>query len=140
MPDRITLSRAAGWRLPEGARVVTRSTVFGNPWVAGKDAAFWWPRAMHCGWQSEHPVPAGRIDAETAVSIFRYWMEGLMPDRGGLPVNMSEFGHEALRSNLRDRRALILSRLPELRGRSLACWCKPGCPCHADVLLEIAND
>ena len=27
----------------------------------------------------------------------------------------------------------------ELRGKDLACWCKPGAPCHADVLLEIAN-
>lgn len=28
----------------------------------------------------------------------------------------------------------------ELRGRNLACWCSPGSPCHADVLIEIAND
>ena len=28
---------------------------------------------------------------------------------------------------------------PLLRGKNLACWCKPGDPCHADVLLEIAN-
>jgi hypothetical protein len=27
----------------------------------------------------------------------------------------------------------------ELRGKNLACWCKAGLPCHADVLLEIAN-
>jgi hypothetical protein len=27
----------------------------------------------------------------------------------------------------------------ELRGKNLACWCKPGSPCHADVLLQIAN-
>lgn len=27
----------------------------------------------------------------------------------------------------------------ELRGKNLACWCKLGEPCHADVLLEIAN-
>ncbi|HEX3800219.1 MAG TPA: DUF4326 domain-containing protein [Verrucomicrobiae bacterium] len=27
----------------------------------------------------------------------------------------------------------------ELRGKNLACWCKPGAPCHADVLLKIAN-
>jgi hypothetical protein len=27
----------------------------------------------------------------------------------------------------------------ELRGKNLACWCKPGAPCHADVLLELAN-
>lgn len=26
-----------------------------------------------------------------------------------------------------------------LRGRDLACWCPLGQPCHADVLLEIAN-
>ena len=27
----------------------------------------------------------------------------------------------------------------ELRGKNLACWCKIGSPCHADVLLELAN-
>ncbi len=27
----------------------------------------------------------------------------------------------------------------ELRGKNLACWCPIGSPCHADVLLAIAN-
>jgi hypothetical protein len=27
----------------------------------------------------------------------------------------------------------------ELRGKHLACWCRLNEPCHADVLLEIAN-
>lgn len=27
----------------------------------------------------------------------------------------------------------------ELGGKNLACWCKLGEPCHADVLLEVAN-
>ena len=26
-----------------------------------------------------------------------------------------------------------------LKGKNLSCWCKPGDPCHADVLIEIAN-
>lgn len=26
----------------------------------------------------------------------------------------------------------------ELGGKNLACWCRPGSPCHADVLLELA--
>ena len=26
-----------------------------------------------------------------------------------------------------------------LRGKHLACWCPPGQPCHADILLKIAN-
>lgn len=27
----------------------------------------------------------------------------------------------------------------ELRGRNLACWCAQGTPCHADLLVELAN-
>jgi hypothetical protein len=27
----------------------------------------------------------------------------------------------------------------ELKGYNLACWCRPGTPCHAEVLLDIAN-
>lgn len=33
----------------------------------------------------------------------------------------------------------VQERIGELRGKNLACWCPPDAPCHADVLLEIAN-
>lgn len=33
----------------------------------------------------------------------------------------------------------LVEDLAELRGKNLACWCKLGAPCHADVLLKIAN-
>lgn len=40
----------------------------------------------------------------------------------------------------RAARETILGRLDELRGKNLACWCRTdGKPCHADVLLELAN-
>jgi hypothetical protein len=29
--------------------------------------------------------------------------------------------------------------LDELRGKNLACWCPLDQPCHADVLLQLAN-
>jgi Domain of unknown function (DUF4326) len=29
--------------------------------------------------------------------------------------------------------------LDQLRGKDLACWCGPEQPCHADVLLDLAN-
>lgn len=29
--------------------------------------------------------------------------------------------------------------LEDLRGKNLACWCPLSWPCHADVLLELAN-
>jgi hypothetical protein len=34
--------------------------------------------------------------------------------------------------------ALYHNMLHPLRGQNLACWCAPK-PCHADVLLELAN-
>lgn len=37
------------------------------------------------------------------------------------------------------RHRLICEGLPDLRGKNLACWCPIGSPCHADVLLELAN-
>ena len=38
---------------------------------------------------------------------------------------------------MRTAAALILHG--ELAGRDLACWCPLDQPCHADVLLELAN-
>lgn len=32
----------------------------------------------------------------------------------------------------------LVSRLPELCGKDLVCWCAPEA-CHADVLLKLAN-
>jgi hypothetical protein len=32
----------------------------------------------------------------------------------------------------------LLAQLHELKGKDLVCWCAP-LPCHADVLMEIAN-
>ena len=29
--------------------------------------------------------------------------------------------------------------ISELRGKNLMCWCEIGSPCHADVLLDVAN-
>ena len=34
---------------------------------------------------------------------------------------------------------LMAETIAELRGHDLACWCPLDQPCHADVLLEVAN-
>lgn len=36
-------------------------------------------------------------------------------------------------------RVSIAEVIRELRGKDLACWCPLDKPCHADVLLELAN-
>jgi hypothetical protein len=46
---------------------------------------------------------------------------------------------ECYREMILKHRPDLLARIGELRGKDLACWCKLGSPCHADVLLEIAN-
>lgn len=55
-----------------------------------------------------------------AVALFRKWLE----NPKGVYV---------------ERRLVIRYRLHELRGKDLACWCPLSEPCHADVLLELAN-
>ena len=39
-----------------------------------------------------------------------------------------------------DERDEILSDIQELTGKNLACWCPLDEPCHADVLLHLANN
>jgi hypothetical protein len=43
------------------------------------------------------------------------------------------------RAWLRPQRAYLKFIRKELRGKDLACWCRLDQPCHADVLLELAN-
>ena len=38
-----------------------------------------------------------------------------------------------------ERADWLRAHLPELRGKNLACFCPLDQPCHADVLLELAN-
>ena len=56
--------------------------------------------------------------------------------------------HSAAQAVSLYRLDLRLGRLPftkedarrELRGVNLGCWCRADQPCHADVLLEVANE
>jgi hypothetical protein len=43
------------------------------------------------------------------------------------------------RAWLSSQPGLLAAARRQLAGRDLMCWCPPGEPCHADVLLEIAN-
>jgi len=72
------------------------------------------------------------------------------PTKWGNPYKLSEFsGSPARKAELAvaafsqmvqtNRDSRILAKL-ELRGKNLACWCPPGAACHADILLQIANE
>lgn len=65
------------------------------------------------------------------------------PGKWGNPYSVAEYGRELAVKNYRLRLDGLVQigavDLAELRGKNLACWCKPGEACHADVLLDAAN-
>ena len=69
------------------------------------------------------------------------------PGRFGNPFHIGDFGiPTAAEAVMRfrewlDERVVGPPRpnLSPLRGKNLACWCRLDAPCHADVLLEMAN-
>jgi hypothetical protein len=114
MPERIQLRRTKGWRMPANTVVVSRPSAFGNPWTiaAAREAGYSADDAQLRAW---------------CVSLFREWLG----DNPRSLTRMLKDGEELKRR--------LVRRLPELRGKNLACWCPLDQPCHADVLLELAN-
>lgn len=117
MAKRIQLRRTKGWRMPANTVKVDRTTRWGNPFGA--------PYMM----------------ADLAVDLFRDAIRGFF-DPGKLK-HLSDSDFDAVyQHKLKWQKRLglhPLSAVHDLRGKNLACWCKPGDPCHADVLLELAN-
>lgn len=66
------------------------------------------------------------------------------PSKWGNPFKVGRDGNartcaDAYREMVRANPIRMHQIRYELEGCNLACWCKLGTPCHADVLLEIAN-
>lgn len=65
----------------------------------------------------------------------------VVPDiEGAAPIDAVRRFEEMLKLGDSPKAKDIFSSIYELRGKDLACWCPAGQPCHADVLLEIANN
>jgi hypothetical protein len=68
---------------------------------------------------------------------------GLLRSQFANPFQVGEYGRdEAIRlyrEYLLATPGLLGAARAGLAGHDLACWCKLGVPCHADVLLELVN-
>jgi hypothetical protein len=116
-PQRIAFQRVKGFDL-QGvsralnglpAKMVTRPGKWGNPFVIADIA-----RRFGL---------ADDAAQDKAVALCGQWLEGsldpvLGPGRAPPPV---------------------AEMIAELGGHNLACWCKPGQACHAEVLIRLAN-
>lgn len=136
MPDRIQISRRKGWRMPPGTIKADRNTIFGNPWVPGNQGKVWIPGDGNARWFSSYWLP-GPLTALDAVTAYATWLRDgttLLPDMTTIS------GNSFCADMLATRRDRILNQLMRLRGYHFACWCPASSPCHADVLLRIANE
>lgn len=102
--------------MPENTVSVTRPGKWGNPFRVGGN------------------FMVGDPNMKT---IFRMsWCEAIEPEAGFTKIADAamavDFYKRLMASGYR-------KDLSDLRGKNLACWCKIGDPCHADVLIELAN-
>ena len=123
-PQRIQRKRITGWRMPDGAVYVGRGTKWGNPF-----------RVYRC---TCCPVRRWDVIDENLVTYaadHRY--------RGHLSPEQLRREHARCLLYATELFAEFVAPaldVSELRGKHLACWCDLESPCHADVLLSLANE
>jgi hypothetical protein len=126
--QRIQRKRLKGWKMPPNTVYVGRGSKWGNPFRVVQYSDGKW--AVKCD--------SDERQAEILTSTCRFAYD-----------TKQEAQADAVRCY-----AIHLGSLKEgswndffvsemidvkLRGKNLACWCAPGDPCHADLLLKIAN-
>ncbi|MDX0251184.1 DUF4326 domain-containing protein [Sinorhizobium meliloti] len=112
-PVRLQLSRRAGFSLQETSTAINglEAVHVGRPGPWG------------------NPFIVGKDgDAAYCVDLYKALLAGFL--RVGADPDIAA---------LERTRRFVAENVDELRGKNLACWCKPGAPCHADVLVEVAN-
>lgn len=153
MPQRIQRQRTKGWRMPANTVYVGRPSKWGNPFVLDSDWIVW--AAVALGFRGG---VAGRRSA--ALRLYRAWLLSELPaidkpqgDYGaivyddGTPQGRTVETADQVQGFAGTIAALMeMPKLPaskpsldSLRGKNLACFCPLDQPCHADVLLELAN-
>ncbi|GJE06368.1 hypothetical protein AOPFMNJM_1684 [Methylobacterium jeotgali] len=110
-PVRLRLSRVSGFSLQDHSR-----TTNGLPAVVVARPTKWGNPFKSAPAYSHDYCTLPEITDAGAVSLYRERMEQMAKSWPS-----------------------VREMLAELRGHNLACWCRPGAPCHADVLLALAN-
>lgn len=111
MPERIQRQRTKGWRMPEGAIYVGRPTVWGNPFRPEPRDGQWMVVDEN---GVDYPILHNSKHAALLKAVSLYHCD------------LTQWSEKHM-------------RLTELRGHDLLCWCPTDSPCHADVLLKLAN-
>lgn len=146
--------------MPEGAVYVGRPSKWGNPFKIGGPSGLARVPAVHYpdkAWEYESRcTAAGAYHPYVSDEVINHPQAIATPDSGikaYVPCHVRRMtaleSVECYRAYVTDggwpinwaprlgfaREAIVI----ELAGRDLVCWCPLDQPCHADVLLELAN-
>ena len=138
MPNRIQRCWTRGWRKPAGAVYVGRGTKWGNPLWLCSDGLI-----QH--WRDWRWYATGDVERVSRRLIEVYSYDYAAKELGIVVASPEEVVVACYRALLDRNPGPAIAARRELRGKDLMCWCpltypdgRPY-PCHADVLLEIAN-
>jgi hypothetical protein len=98
--------------MPPNAMSVTRPGRYGNPYYPGSGVGY------------------GSFASDGALLL-------TSPDTPEIQVRWFRLKMEETRKYFPNE---FEKYIAPLRGKDLACWCSPDQPCHADVLIEMANE
>lgn len=115
-PQRVQLSRKAGFNLQKASKALN-----GLPAKRITRPGKWGNPFVIAEVAERYGLDEAAAQAK-AVALCGDWL------RGRLEAKLSP-GKPPSRTEIK----------AELAGHNLACWCRPGTPCHADVLIELAN-
>lgn len=121
-PHRVQQRRTKGWRKPENTVSVARPSKWGNPYVVGRTLLTFTGNSEAMSTRSFDRIQRiESISPRVAVELYRLlWL-----------TNWNVADLDVPRPGP--------DELFELRGKNLMCFCPLDQPCHADVLLELAN-
>jgi hypothetical protein len=126
-PVRVQRKRTKGWKMPENTVYVGRGTKWGNPFKIVPVKHGWHVVAEEDG--KEHVI-LKTDDYTKAVNLslesYQYWL---------MPYTNKDGDIDKFFLSTAQYESIVL----ELKGKNLACWCPLDKPCHADILLRLAN-
>lgn len=117
--QRVQRKRISGFKLPANTVCVTRPSKHSNPFRLTKSGTieFYTVNRQWARWS----LTTGFTQADI-VSLFIKWRQG------------------EIKHNLLPLPPTLEETKADLAGKNIACFCACGAPCHADYLLQIANE
>ena len=131
MGKRIQRKRTKGWRMPPNTVYVGGGSKWGNPYKVGGyyQITLYSSAAMAVKIMAEYQEKYPNINFYRSHDSWSFFRFDIIDNYTAKMVYWFLIN-----------RYYSTGYFNYLKGKNLACWCPLGQPCHADVLLKIANE